>query len=67
MGFAANQQGTAVTAQWLHPQGDLRDQRQAAPAAAEQAHQVVARHVFHHPAAGMGGDPSLRSRPMPIS
>ena len=40
----------------LHAQGQLGDQRQAAPAAAQQAHQVVARHILHHPAAGLGVD-----------
>ena len=35
-------------------QGHSSDQTQASPAAAEQAHQVVAGHVFHHSAAGAG-------------
>ena len=38
----------------LHAQGERADQGEAAPAAAEQAHQVIARHVFHDPAARTG-------------
>ena len=55
-GLAAQHQQAASAADRLHPQGDLGDQGQAAPAAAEQAHQVVAGHVFHNPPAGMGAD-----------
>ena len=36
-------------------QGEFADQGQGAPAAGEQAHQVVAGHVLHHLAAGPGG------------
>ena len=38
----------------LNSQGDLCDQSQAAPAAAKQPHQVIARHIFDHPSAGTG-------------
>ena len=31
---------------WLYPQGDIRDERQASPATAQQPHQVVASHIF---------------------
>ena len=38
----------------LQPKGEFSNEGQAAPTAAEQTHQVVARHVFHHPATGAG-------------
>ena len=38
----------------LHPQGEFGDQCQAAPAAAEQFHQVVSSHVLDHAPAGTG-------------
>ena len=58
---AFHKQAAPGGAQRLQPQGEFGDQRQAAPAAAEQPHQVVARHVLHHPSPGMGFD-AIRSQ-----
>ena len=49
---AAQQQAPPLGWQWQGAQGDLGDQAEAAPAAAQQPHQVVAGHVLHHFAAG---------------
>jgi len=38
----------------LGAQAEFSDQAKAAPAAAKQPHQVVAGHVFNHPAPGLG-------------
>ena len=51
-----HEQAVSGRAHRLQPQGEFGDQRQASPAAAEQPHQVVARHVFHHPSTGSGFD-----------
>ena len=49
---AAQQQAPPLGWQGQGAQGDLGDQAEAAPAAAQQPHQVVAGHVLHHLAAG---------------
>ena len=55
-GLSSHQQLASRHADGLYPQRHPRDQGQAAPAAAEQPHQVVAGHVFHNPPAGLGGN-----------
>ena len=49
----------------LHPQGDLRDEGQASPAAAEQSHQVVTRHAVSDATAGFGGCSITAQQPNP--
>ena len=49
----------------LNPQGDLRNQRQASPASAEQAHQVITSHVFDNATAGFGGCSITAQQPNP--
>ena len=48
------EQASAVGLFGEGPQGDLGDQSKAAPTAAEEPHQVVAGHVFHHLATCFG-------------
>ena len=50
---------------WLHPQGEFGNQGEAAPAAAEQAHQVVAGHVLDHTATSPGGGAIAAQQPDP--
>ena len=40
-------------ADWLAAQSEFRDQSQAAPTAAQEAHEVIASHVFDYPASSM--------------
>ena len=49
----------------LHPQGDLRNQRQTAPASAEQSHQVVTSHIFDNATACFRGCSITAQQPNP--
>ena len=54
---ALNEQATALRRQGHGAQGDFGDQAQGAPAAGEEAHQVIPRHIFDHLPPRLGRDP----------
>ena len=54
---ALNEQAAAPRRQGHGAQGDFGDQAQGAPAAGEEAHQVISRHIFDHLPPRLGRDP----------